>query len=208
MVGLNAKLKKSQKTQRIYCAQYIQDPKRTPEHNLPKMATNPTNVTVDVGFVDLDLDLDLGSTSGSTIRSTSSEIFTDPSRGTSGPSGPSDPSDPSDPSPHAPNVRPARSHSSPCPHDPLEPRGHACRRAHDTTLGPPRPTATAGTAAREGRATQTRAARTTGSTARLSPRTRVANDRRSCMRIAILPTRSPAPVYLTEHKDLLWVGVN
>jgi hypothetical protein len=62
------------------------------------------------------------------------------------PSGPSDPSDPSDPSPHAPNVRPARSHSSPCPHDPLEPRGHACRRAHDTTLGPPRPTATAGEA--------------------------------------------------------------
>ena len=59
-------------------AQYTQDPKRTPEHKLPKMATNPTNVTVDVGFVDLDLDLDLGSTSGSTIRSTSSEIFTDP----------------------------------------------------------------------------------------------------------------------------------
>jgi hypothetical protein len=166
------------------------------------MATNPTNVTVDVGFVDLDLDLDLGSTSGSTIRSTSSEIFTDPSRGTSGPSGPSDPSDPSDPSPHAPNVRPARSHSSPCPHDPLEPRGHACRRAHDTTLGPPRPTATAGTAAREGRATQTRAARTTGSTARLSPRTRVANDRRSCMRIAIQPDLQH-PFLYTEHKDLL-----
>ena len=41
---------------------------------LCKMATNPTNVTVDVGFVDLDL----GSTSGSTIRSTSSKIFTDP----------------------------------------------------------------------------------------------------------------------------------
>ena len=179
------------------CTIYTRSKKRTPEHNLPKMATNPTNVTVDVGFVDLDL----GSTSGSTIRSTSSEIFTDPSRGTSGPSGPSDPSDPSDPSPHAPNVRPARSHSSPCPHDPLEPRGHACRRAHDTTLGPPRPTATAGTAAREGRATQTRAARTTGSTARLSPRTRVANDRRSCMRGTI--QRDFRRPFVTDPTDLL-----
>ena len=77
----------------------------------------------------------------------------------------------------------------------------ACRRAHDTTLGPPRPTATAGTAAREGRATQTRAARTTGSTARLSPRTRVANDRRSCMRGTI--QRDFRRPFVTDPTDLL-----
>ena len=47
-------------------AQYIQGPKGTPEHNSPKMATHPTNVTVDTKVRQYHLDLDLTSTSIST----------------------------------------------------------------------------------------------------------------------------------------------
>ena len=43
--------------------QYTQGPKGTPEHNFPKMATNPTNVTLDTKVCQSHLDLDLTSTS-------------------------------------------------------------------------------------------------------------------------------------------------
>ena len=128
-------------------------------------------------------------TSGSTIRSTSSEIFTDPSRGPSGPS------DPSEPSTKAPNVRPARSHSSPHPHDPLEPRGHACRRAHDATLGL-RSTAPNGHRRHRSppgsRAPNTRRTRDRRNRARL--RTHPRAQRAPVMHARYDPTRSPTTV--------------
>ena len=114
----------------------------------------------------------------------------------------SGPSRPPSALPKAPNVRPARSHSSLYPHDPLEPRGHACRHVHSATLGQPPHKAASATAARAGRATQTRAARTTGTPLRLSARTRAPNDHRSCMRITIQHDLSPAAAYGLTYSGL------